>query len=87
MGFVTIHKTNALATLVLSRGKVNALNGIVVDEIRRALISLETDVETRAIVITGQGKFFSFGFDIPEFLSYTRDDFSHFLTEFTDLLT
>jgi enoyl-CoA hydratase len=36
-------------------------------------------------VLTGRGKFFSFGFDIPEFLSYSREEFTRYLTNFTTL--
>jgi len=39
----------------------------------------------KAIIFSGTGKFFSFGFDIPEFLSYSKDEFSRYLTKFTDL--
>jgi enoyl-CoA hydratase len=37
------------------------------------------------VVLTGAGKFFSFGFDVPEFLSFTKSEFTAFLTRFTDL--
>ena len=33
-------------------------------------------------MLTGHGKFFSFGFDIPEFLPYSKEDFTAFLTRF-----
>jgi enoyl-CoA hydratase/carnithine racemase len=37
--------------------------------------------------LTGEGKFFTFGFDIPEFLSYTKEAFVRYLTKFTGLYT
>jgi len=46
---------------------------------------LQSDAAASAVVLTGRGKFFSFGFDIPEFLSYTREGFTNFLTNFTTL--
>jgi len=46
---------------------------------------LQADAAVRAVILTGQGKFFSFGFDIPEFLPYTPQEFTHYLTKFTDL--
>jgi Delta3-Delta2-enoyl-CoA isomerase len=57
----------------------------VVKELREGLESLEADQDTRAVILTGQGKFFSFGFDIPQFLSFGKEQFSSFLSEFTQL--
>jgi len=85
--FIEVQKRKAIAVLMLRRGKVNALNGAMVDQIRQSLKALEGDPETRSIIITGVGKFFSFGFDIPKFLSFTKDQFAEYLTNFADLYT
>jgi enoyl-CoA hydratase/carnithine racemase len=37
------------------------------------------------VILTGHGKFFTFGFDIPSLLSYRKETFTLFLTKFTDL--
>ncbi|MBW2607262.1 MAG: enoyl-CoA hydratase/isomerase family protein [Deltaproteobacteria bacterium] len=87
MNFVEVETIEGIATVVLSRGKVNALNGMVVDELSECLKALEVDQELKALVLTGCGKFFSFGFDIPEFLSFTKEEFTNYLTNFTDLYT
>ncbi len=87
MNFLNLQKSDGIATLVLSRGKVNALNGDVVDQLKGRLQALKDDPETTAIIITGSGKFFSFGFDIPEFLSFTRAQFTNYLLNFTELYT
>ena len=87
MGFIELQRSEGIATLTLSRGKVNALNGAVVDQLRGTLKTLEGDPEVKAIVLTGAGKFFSFGFDVPEFLSVTKEQFTEYLTRFTDLYT
>ena len=87
MAFVKVETRDGIATVVLSRGKVNALNGIVIDELRACFNALEADPDTTAIVFTGSGKFFSFGFDIPEFLSFAKDDFRDYLINFTDFYT
>jgi enoyl-CoA hydratase/carnithine racemase len=68
MDFVELQRSEGIATVMLRRSKVNALNGAVVDQLREVLNALEGDPEVKAIVLTGAGKFFSFGFDIPEFL-------------------
>ena len=87
MNFVEVEIREGIATVVLTRGKVNSLNGLVVNELREQLKALEVDKDLKALVLTGRGKFFSFGFDIPEFLSFTKEEFTDYLTNFTDLYT
>lgn len=85
MDFVKVSKVNGIATVTLARGKVNALNEPMVEQIRHSFEALEKDAKTKAVILTGQGKFFSFGFDIPEFLTYAKDDFIRYLIKFADL--
>lgn len=87
MNFIEVEKDKGVAVLKLRRGKVNALNGTVIDQLRGALKALEGDLEATSVVLTGTGKFFSFGFDIPEFLSFTKEQFTQYLINFTDLYT
>jgi 3,2-trans-enoyl-CoA isomerase len=87
MSFVTVQEQEGVAVLTLTRGKVNALNGLVVDELRSRLKDMESNDEIRSIILTGAGKFFSFGFDIPEFLSFDRERFTSYLSNFTNLYT
>jgi len=87
MSFVSVVKAEGMATVRLSRGKVNALNEAVVEELRQCFEALEADSEVRAVALTGAGKFFSFGFDIPEFLSYSKQEFTRFLQSFSGLCT
>ena len=85
MDFVNTHEKDGIVTLSLNRGKVNPLNGDVVEEILSSLKTLEDDSVVNAVILTGQGKFFSFGFDVPELLTYSREAFSDFLAKFTNL--
>lgn len=85
MNFVEVFKTNGIATVTLARDKVNALNEPMVEQIRHSFEELEKDTQTKAVILTGRGKFFSFGFDIPEFLNYAKDDFVRYLIKFADL--
>lgn len=87
MNFVKVDIDEGIATVALSRGKVNALNNTLVAELRRCLETLAADPDIQAIVLTGRGRFFSFGFDIPEFLSFDKAEFTDYLTRFTDLYT
>jgi enoyl-CoA hydratase len=87
MSFVLSSKEKGIATVTLQRGKVNALNEPMVEEIADSFGNLETDTEVKSIIFTGSGKFFSFGFDVPEFLTYSKSDFISYLGKFTDLYT
>jgi enoyl-CoA hydratase/carnithine racemase len=85
MSHVELTQTDDVAIVALNRGKVNALNHTVVRELADQLRVLETSDGVGAVVLTGSGKFFTFGFDIPEFLSFSKPQFTEFLTDFTDL--
>ena len=85
MEFVHVSINDGIAEARLKRGKVNALNEPAVEEIADCLRSLAADPEARAVILTGDGSFFSFGFDIPEFLGYSRESFAKFLQRFTGL--
>jgi 3,2-trans-enoyl-CoA isomerase len=84
MQHLILNKREGITTVRLQRGKVNALNESVVDEMTACFRELAADGDTRAVILTGTGKFFTFGFDIPEFLGYGREDFLRYLTKFTD---
>lgn len=74
-----------IAKIALARGKVNAINEQVVDELAERLKELSGNPAVKSVVLTGTGRFFTFGFDIPEFLSYPQKGFIRYLTKFTDL--
>ncbi len=82
-----VSKDGEIATVTLNRGKVNALNEPMVEELTKSFEDLETDNEVRSIIFTGSGKFFSFGFDVPEFLNYSKSDFIRYLEKFTNFYT
>lgn len=82
-----VTREEEIAVLTLTRGKVNALDESFVERLSKSLGHLASDRDIRAVILTGQGKFFSFGFDIPEFLSYPRDSFIRYLTKFCNLYT
>jgi len=73
------------AVVTMRRGKVNALDGEMVARIREAFEVLREDASARAVVLTGQGAFFSFGLDVPELYPLPPESFASFLTSFTRL--
>ncbi len=83
MDFVHVSIQDAVAEVRLQRGKVNALDGRVIAELSECFRRLAGDRSVRATVLTGTGKFFSFGFDIPEFLGFSREAFTGWLEVFT----
>ena len=85
MSLTNIDSQNGVTTLTLNRGKVNAMNEEMVDHLLETFRQLSSDTSTRAVVLTGQGSFFSFGLDVPELYDYSPQDFTRFLIKFTDL--
>lgn len=81
---VTIEE-NECAVITLCHGKDNALNGRVIEELMSAFAWLRDDPKIRVGVLTGKGSFFSFGFNIPELLEYSREALTSFLDQFTSL--
>lgn len=87
MDHVSLSREAHIATVRLSRGKVNALNPTAIRELKECFETAAKDTEVKVVVLTGTGKFFSFGFDIPDFLSSSREEFTAFLIGFTSLYT
>jgi enoyl-CoA hydratase/carnithine racemase len=87
MGFVELTRDGEIVHVTLHRGKVNAINGAVVEELGKTLDVLREDASARALVLTGHGKFFSFGLDVPELYPLPRDRCRDFLIAFTELYT
>ncbi len=65
---IVIDRTGTIATIVLNRPKVlNALNVLMVRELRDALATLESEEGVRVVIITGAGdRAFAAGADIAE---------------------
>ncbi len=85
MNYVRLSVENGLAEVALQRGKVNALNEDVATELSDCFRTLAEDSRVRGVVFTGTGKFFSFGFDIPEFLDHSQEAFLAWLRKFSAL--
>jgi len=87
LSFIHVSKDGEIATVTLNRGKVNALIEPMVEELTKSFVDLAADNEVKSIIFTGSGKFFSFGFDVPELLDYSKSDFISYLEKFTSLYT
>ena len=70
---ISHHK--GVATITLTSGKVNALCGDLLDELRGAAAALSSEGNVPgAVIITGGPKLFAAGADISEFASDTSSD-------------
>ncbi|HYG99820.1 MAG TPA: enoyl-CoA hydratase/isomerase family protein [Terriglobales bacterium] len=86
MEFVKTLQDSEVRILTLSRGKANALNLVMVEELIEAVRASEEDGDVRAVVFaSAHPGFFSAGFDIEEVFAYGRDDMRHFFGRFMEL--
>lgn len=73
-----------VATILLDRPKVNALNGEMIGGIRAACVELEGRDDIRAVVVWGGPRVFAAGADITEFVGLDFDatlELSHGINE------
>ncbi len=64
--YITHVTENKITTVTIANPPANALSAQVMAELNKALDKLAANGETRVIIITGSGKFFSAGADIKE---------------------
>jgi enoyl-CoA hydratase/carnithine racemase len=70
---ILVARTDGAATITLNRPRVlNAINGMMLDELDAALSELERDEDIRVVVLTGAGRAFSAGRDATEIGSATH---------------
>ena len=85
-GMLRLERQAPLAILTLDRPPANALNRDFFVELCAVLPSLAA-ADVRAVVVTGTGRFFSAGLDLPEILSYRGAEASEFMARFDDGFT
>jgi enoyl-CoA hydratase/carnithine racemase len=86
MEHIQSERNGNLAILILSRGKANALNYALVEELCGAVAAAAADDSVRGLVIASdRPRFFSSGFDIREVFGYDREGMAAFFGRFIDL--
>jgi 3,2-trans-enoyl-CoA isomerase len=86
MEHIHAERDGDLAILTLSRGKANALNAAMVEELYAAVGEAASDGAVRGLVLASdRPRFFSSGFDIREVFTYDRDGMAAFFGRFIDL--
>ncbi len=81
-----LSRQGAVAVLALASDKVNALDRQVLEEITAFVDFCEQDPEVGALVVTGQGKFFSAGLNVNEILANEADYSQQVLNALGDAL-
>ncbi|MBO8156401.1 MAG: enoyl-CoA hydratase [Bacillaceae bacterium] len=74
MGKVLLEKGEHIATITLNSPPANALSTQVLTDLSEALDQVEQDRSIKAVILHGDGKFFSAGADIKEFTSLQNEE-------------
>jgi len=68
-GAVVIKKIDKVAIIHLNNGRLNLLNGSVIDGLEKILHELKDDRDVNVVVVTGKGSVFSAGAELSQFFS------------------
>ncbi|WP_226667112.1 enoyl-CoA hydratase [Metabacillus litoralis] len=79
MGYLKVDISNFLAVVTIDNAPANALASGVLKELSKLLDEFENDESVRVIILHGEGRFFSAGADIKEFVQVSSE------TEFSKL--
>ncbi len=83
MQHITLDREEGILVITLARGKANALNCEMVDELQSALNHARADERTHGVVLTsGAPKMFSGGFDLEEVFGYAPDKLTVYMARF-----
>lgn len=85
MQYITIQHKNNYAVVQLKRGKVNAINHQVVNEIRQTFQQLKDDDTISGVIFTGIPHFFSAGLDVKELFHYDKAQIADFFKDFVNM--
>lgn len=75
-------KKEGYTIVQMNRGKVNAINQEMVDELRKVFANLENDPDVKGAILTGQPHFFSAGLDLIELIRYDKAQITSFFSDF-----
>jgi enoyl-CoA hydratase/carnithine racemase len=83
MNTIKMEQQEGVTVLRLDNGVTNAISPLMVAELAAAVA--EIDRESRPVVLAGNQKFFSMGFDLPTLLSLNRLEMSDFFYRFNGI--
>jgi enoyl-CoA hydratase/carnithine racemase len=85
MPLIRNENRDGLLVVTMSRGKANALNAALVDELEASLARAKKNDVRALILASGCPNFFSAGFDAKEVFAYDRKTMTAYFGAFTDL--
>lgn len=86
MQHIQLDREEGVLVITLARGKANALNCEMVEELQQALNHAGADERTRSVVLTSATpKMFCGGFDVQEVFTYAPDTLTRYIARFIRL--
>lgn len=82
MNTLEVDYKDKYAIVQMNRGKVNAINFEMVQELRDTFHALEENVKVKGVILTGQPHYFSAGLDLIELFQYDKGQIRDFFTSF-----
>src|SRR5690606_33039849 len=86
MEFTKITVEDHISHIFLDRGKSNALNNQMLDELRQAIGEAQNDPSVEGLIIQGKPGFFSAGLDLVDLYAYNEQEARTFWHTFMDLI-
>ncbi len=82
MSNLILTRKEGYAIVQMNRGKVNAINHDMVNELRKTFATLENDSDVKGVILTGQPHYFSAGLDLIELFQYNEEQITGFFNDF-----
>ncbi len=82
MNTLKVSYKEAYAIVQMNRGKVNAINFEMVQDLRDIFATLEANPEVKGVILTGQPHYFSAGLDLIELFQYDKTQMTDFFVSF-----
>jgi len=82
MNTLKIIKKEGYTIIEMNRGKVNAINYEMVQELRQVFSEIENDKTVKGAILTGQPNYFSAGLDLIELFQYDKKQIEEFFHVF-----
>jgi len=82
MNTLQLIKKHGYTIVQMNRGKVNAINHEMVQELRQVFNEIEKDDTVKGVILTGQPHYFSAGLDLIELIQYNEQQIREFFSDF-----
>lgn len=86
MNTIKVTIKEKVAIITLDRGKANAINEEMVDELQQMILNIEKDDNILGVILGGKEGFFSAGLDLIELYDYDEFKIKEFWNKFLNLI-